>query len=289
METRALHILLSRLDPRAAPLVTRLINLTTPPSLDATILIGVALFVISALIGGLHIYSLAVGYGYPITSAYIDFGTLPFVVLGTALLIFSPLLVAALTAIFVANDTRSESFTLLKLTNISGQALFQGYVAATLYRLRVLLAVALGAIPLYALAAARLTLRHVLPATDLRTLLGADLAVRVTYYLLLGIAVWGLNLLAAVVAVNVGLRSRSSTTAAVIAPVNVAVILFISALLLNASLHPAFSVPVNTLFPFAVPLILSIALAFAAAPYAFTARALQRKDRPVDAKTADAP
>jgi hypothetical protein len=279
METRALRLLLSRLDPRAAPLITRLVNLTTPPSLDATIGIGIVLFVVGAIIGGLRIYSLAVGYGYPITSAYIDFATLPFVLLGVALMIGTPLLVAALTAIFVTNDMRSESYTLLKLTSITGQALFQGYVAAALYRLRVVLATAFGAIPLYALSAAPLTLRQVLVSTDLHTLLGPDLAVRVTYYLLLGIGLWGMNLLTAVFAVNVAIRSRSTTTAAVIASVNVAAILFVTALLLNASLHPAFSVPVPTLFPFVVPLLLLIALAVAAAPYVLTVRALQRRDR----------
>jgi hypothetical protein len=279
METRALRLLLSRLDPRAAPLITRLVNLTTPPSLDAAIIIGVILFVISAFIGALRIYSLVVGYGYPITSAYLDFATLPFVLLAVALMIGTPLLVAVLTAILVASDMRSESFTLLKLTSITGQALFQGYVAAALYRLRLLLAAAFGAIPLYALSAAPLTLRQVLLSTDLYTLLGPDLAVRVAYYLLVGIGLWGMNLLAAVIAVHVALRSRSSATRPVVAAANVAVILFVAAILLNAALHPAFAVPASTLFPFVIPLLLTITLAFAAAPYAFTLRALHRRDR----------
>jgi hypothetical protein len=279
METRALRLMLSRLDPRAAPIVTRLANVIAPPSLDMTIVISVVLFVIGLGIGGLRIYALAVGYGYPITAAYVDFGTLPFVIFGSALVMALPLLVGAGTALFVANDTRTESFSLLKLTNITDLAMYQGYVAAALYRLRVLLALAFGAIPLYALPAARLTLRQVLPGTDLHTLLGPDLWVRVSYFLLLGFGLWGMNLLAAVIGVSVGLRSRSTTLAAVVAPVNVGVIEGIAALLLNTFIHPAFSVSVDDLFAYAVPLILGIGLLFAIAPYGIAARAVFRRDK----------
>ena len=51
MQTRALRFILSRLDPRAAPIITRLADVMARPSLDATLVIGVVLFVICGVSG----------------------------------------------------------------------------------------------------------------------------------------------------------------------------------------------------------------------------------------------
>lgn len=276
--------LLSRLDPRAAPIITRLANLNARPSLNATLLIAAMVFVVSLAISAAYLYAITLApTAQFVTGAIIRQLSLIVMVSASAFLLLMPAVVAGLAALLTARDVRSESFSLLRLTSISGQALFQAYVMSTLDRLRVLLAIAFGMIPLYAMLLAPVSLLIMVMVSAMQTpmLMEWDITVRLIYYALIGVGLWGMSLFAAVMGVNVGLRARSPILAASIAPVGVIVVLVSMWLLLNGYIAPMFSTPVADLYPFALPLIMIVAVVVAATPYFATLMALQRDNRPL--------
>jgi hypothetical protein len=65
-------------------------------------------------------------------------------VIGAIVIYLGPLLTALLTAIFVARHVRTDLFELMRVTTLPGKAIRSGYVLASIYRFRFLLAIGFG-------------------------------------------------------------------------------------------------------------------------------------------------
>lgn len=275
-----MRYILRHLDTRATPIIGRLANLSARPSPDTTMMLGAIIFVISI--------GISTGYGYIRTSeAYTPLNHIAHqsveVLLISAwlhLMLFPPL-TAGIAATMAARDIKSESFSLLRLTNISGQALFQGYVITVLYRLRLLSSVVFGLIPLYATGLTARSLLDIVIVNRGGYFTAEDIGLRLAYYTLIGVGLWGMSLFAAVMGVNVGMRARSPILAGSIAPVGVMIVIASVALVLTGYIAPMFSMTVSALYPFAIPLILLAGVVIAILPFAETIRALRYENRPL--------
>ncbi len=135
----------------------------------------------------------------------------------TAFLALVPSIVALIAATLTARDTHTESYELLKTTDISDMAIVQSYVFAALYKLRFLLALTAGAIPAIAVSTFDLIVRD-------RALLCSAGASSDTdcqpppgtmgiAWLMIVIGLWGLNGVAASVGVNWALKWQNEVAA----------------------------------------------------------------------------
>ena len=132
------------------PVYARLTAHARPPSLPLTVGIGLA---VSVALAGWLIRSLP-GSMYP--DEEIDF--LINLVMTVALAAVAVTMVVAVTAaILTAQDTSGEAFTLLRATQLTGRRVVRGYVAAALYRARVLLVAAGALLPMSAAASYEIT------------------------------------------------------------------------------------------------------------------------------------
>lgn len=262
MRTRLLQFILSRLDPRAAPIITRLVNLTKPPSLDAAALIGIGLFAVSTVIG---FGMLRVGDTIfasrlitPVGFVQIIRVTHPLLFIPVAVL---PVVTAGVAAALAARDTQSERLMLLNLTHLTGRAIFQGYVAAALYRMRIVLAIAFAVIPLYVFFwTASAILQYNLAGVG-NHIDNGDVPVRVLYFLMIFGGLWSFNLLAPIIAVRIGLRDFSPSGALAWSLAGVATILLLWGGLINL-LSPALVMPLEAYGPQPlIPRMVAVAIA----------------------------
>ncbi len=123
------------------------------------------------------------------------------------LMAVNPLVIAVLSPALVRQTTGDESYQLLKLTPLSPDEIRQGITQAALFRSRVRLAVQIGLLPVwvaemfsgwYFIA----TLYPAAPPPE-----NPNIAAPLIVLTLMGIGVFGLNLVAATIGVGQGLRS----------------------------------------------------------------------------------
>ncbi|MBN1310584.1 MAG: hypothetical protein JXB30_04125 [Anaerolineae bacterium] len=146
-----------------------------------------------------------------------------------------PPVIAVFAAIVVGNDVRSEDYTMLKLTLITPQQVVRGYISASLYRQRMLHAIALGLsfIGLFQnfglLISNTLSMQYA--ATSLAPL---NAAVSITASLLAVLRIIGLAILASLMGVAFSLLWRQRDPAAVVAAIVMIILQVVGALLSSA-------------------------------------------------------
>jgi hypothetical protein len=194
MHSRVSRALLSRLDPLAVPLVVRLGKLSGWPSLETTLLIALGIgFICSA------------GWLLLSRPSMLQInGPLPPLLLT---LIFSnalamPMGLANFAARLAGQDIQTEEFQLLGLTHLTGRAVYQGYLFATLSRTRLLLGITLGAIPVVAAMMVEIS-GPAIPFGG--NAYGAEWSI-VFRYLCLSIGLWGLTILGIAIGTDLVLR-----------------------------------------------------------------------------------
>jgi hypothetical protein len=139
---------------------------------------------------------------------------------GWLLVFILPAIIAVVTTLLVAQDTRSEEYQLLRLTNLSATIRVNGYLAGALYRMRLVLLLLVVLSPLIAqgmIAVEANITRAVFylmycPPNDIRCspyvhTKTPQLVIMVEAFLL-PFMIWGLILLAARMGVLVGLKWR---------------------------------------------------------------------------------
>jgi hypothetical protein len=128
---------------RRNPLFSRLTARARPPSLKDCVRLAVGLALISLLIGIFDLSRAMQGNADgPYVSNMLAWG------LAWPLAFISPALVAVTAAILVSRHVGGEEYEFLRTTPMSEARVVQGYVAAALHRLRLLLALAVGLAPL---------------------------------------------------------------------------------------------------------------------------------------------
>lgn len=217
-----MHSILSRLDPRTASLVMRLVNLGARPSLEQCILIiGVGIVLIA---GGWAWSALGAVPGPTLLrpptliERMIVFGTIGAIIA----IIVLPALLAAYASRLVSRDAQSDLITLIRLTPITGKVLFQGYVVAALFKMRL----ALGIVFLLAwfLGGGFLSMTTG-GGTLAGTPTGNRLLMIIVEMILFLLSCWGMNLLAVALGVIISSRIVLADVAAGIATLAVGTIM----------------------------------------------------------------
>lgn len=80
--------------------------------------------------------------------------------IGWGMLVIGPLLAAPIATMMTRRDLIGDQYELLFLTSLSDEKLVQGYIGAALYRLRLLIALGVGSIPMVTLTSIYLGLRY---------------------------------------------------------------------------------------------------------------------------------
>lgn len=143
MQTSLLHFLLSRLDPRAAPIVMRLGQLNRWPSLRVAAIITLTIASISSIAWiGLVLLLDRLSYNSAFRLTMLWLG-----MFSAMALIAVPSGIASACARLTGRDVRSQEFSLLRLTTLTAHALVHGYFGAALLRRRLFLSVLAGLIP----------------------------------------------------------------------------------------------------------------------------------------------
>lgn len=143
MQTCLLRFVLSRLDPRAAPIVTRLAQLNRWPSLRTAVIISLTIACLS-LVGWvwLLIFDYHIPQNSPLRLTLLWLGMISIMAL-TAI----PSGMSSISARLTGRDVRSQEFTLLRITHLTARDLIHGYFGAAILRRRLFLLVLAGLIP----------------------------------------------------------------------------------------------------------------------------------------------
>jgi len=267
--------ILAWFDPHAAPIITRLGRIDGARTLVEIVRGAMTLFVVSILAGIIHLVDPKWLIFHDILSVLIG----AVMVIAVVVLVALPPMIAGLAGHIAAQDVHSQMFPLMGLTPLSGQAIFQGYFIASLSRARIPLALAAGLIPLYAFALAEVSLALALRGAF--EFVSVDFGLRLIYYLLIGVGLWGMNLLGTAIGVNLALQGRSVSVSRIFAPAATGALIVVAWIALGSFIAPVFSGPSAALYPLSIPLILLAGLAAGITPWVLTVRALGQKDRRV--------
>ena len=163
---------------------------------------------------------------------------------------FVPPIVALIAATLTVRDTHSESYELLTATDISDTAIVQGYVFAALYKLRLLLAMTMGAIPAIVVSVFDLVMRDRAALCPFHVSSGSACepppVTLGLVWLMIVIGLWGLNGAAAALGVNWALRWQSEGAAVTFATVVMFMLSLLAAGFWLAIYLPATTVPLPT-------------------------------------------
>jgi hypothetical protein len=146
---------------------------------------------------------------------------LPFILL--ALLALIPAIVAIITAVLTARNTHGESYELLKATDISDAGIVQGHFFAALHQARILLVLAVGAVPAIVVGMFEFTIilqkMTCMFSSDgvVSNCIPPSASVGLAW-LPISIGLLGLNAVAAALGVRWSLQWRGTATAAVLGP-----------------------------------------------------------------------
>lgn len=236
----------------ANPIFIRLTRSDHPPSLGVTLWLGFGL-----VLAILALITLAILLGEASVTRRILVGLN---VAASILVIVSPVLISVIAANLTAREVGREAFQVLRMTDISRDAIVHGFVLTALYRVRVLLILLVALLPIlivqhvfttqtavsqydcYAFVARigppykfwyedteaylRPPLnRECVSASDVRLVLSALLSLPGM------LASWGMSLFAAVVGVDQGLIWRRTSPAVILAPLITLTIWFLFSLI----------------------------------------------------------
>lgn len=143
MQSRLLEYFLSRFEPRAVPIITRLIKRNRWPSLPIALAISLIVAVLCiagwlwVMLSEYHTVQQSIAGSIFILTA----------IWSVILFIAMPSGMGSMAARIAGRDIRSEEFALLRLTHLTAHDLIQGYFGVTLFRNRLMLAVVTGVMP----------------------------------------------------------------------------------------------------------------------------------------------
>jgi hypothetical protein len=248
--TKFIH---SLLDPQAAPIIWRLAKPDRRRIVHYPVTTGILLATMTSAAGIAYVASLPevlrtarfMGGSYQFTWNIFDY----LAGASLAVLLITPPVIAALTAILVSRDSHSEAWVLIRVTNLTRRPVFQGYAMAALYRLRLLLAISFGTLPLIAFGAAGLGMRwkaSAPPAYDI----GID-RIEAVLYCIVPMVFWGLNCFAVSAGTLLGLHFREVALAGALA-VAATVSIAIAMILLLIALPTLSLMIVSDAFPIAI-------------------------------------
>jgi hypothetical protein len=215
--------------PQDNPLSTLMLRRKRPPSLGATLLLALG-------VGGL---GLVIGTRTPllVPRQSLEPADAALLIGGGAAVLLGPVIAAILAAAYVVYFTRTETYQLLKLSALSLRDLFNFFIGTILFRMRLVLALVVALTPAFVLGMMHLTLlrafhrypmyafathRHPLPPPPTgRFMWRVDLLGWTPEFFGWAVGMWGVVLLAVVLAIGLALRWRrpavAGTAAALIA------------------------------------------------------------------------
>ncbi len=249
------RFLMSRLDPRAVPLFKRLAKVMAWPSLDLTVGAAITLMLALYALMTLHVpYVLRIPPPYNGTPLVVQSFVIPIppidriigamTTISIVAFFIMPLVTGIVAALIASADVNSESFTLLKLTNIPRSALGQAYMATALWRLRVPLALVAALLPVFAFGITDVFLRIIVSFIGSEHLAPADTTVRWLLFAGVAVGLWGMNLFAAASAVQSVFRWNSRVMPLITTPLLSALVMGISLITSLALLGPAVGNPI---------------------------------------------
>lgn len=198
---------LRRFDRRITAFTTRLANQRAWPSLDTAVLIAVGLGVFFSLLELWYFLTLYVPSvpRLPLDGSLLGSGALLELLALVVVPIFGTLVASAVTSA----DSKTVQSELLVLTDIPGHIVYQGYWLASVYRVRLALALAAGGLPLLMAAPVSIALNS--GWAELATLMW------MVQVLLAGLGVWSLSLCAIAYGIDAAMSTRSPVGAALLA------------------------------------------------------------------------
>lgn len=225
--------ILPNLDPRAAPIIYRLAKPDRKNGLRHPLTLAILLAALTSAVGIAYVASLPevlrtarfMGGSYQFRWNVFD----ALAGASLALLLISPPVIAALTAILVSRDSHSEAWVLIKVTNLTRRPVLQGYVMSALYRLRLLMAISFGVLPLIAFGVVGYLMRS---NNSVFYMPDFDILEMLAFILLSGlilISLWILSWIAITRGVNYGLRFSEPALAAGLASVSMMILVILTA------------------------------------------------------------
>ncbi|NDJ55145.1 MAG: hypothetical protein GYB68_18905 [Chloroflexi bacterium] len=199
------------------PILLRLVRRGRPPSLKLTIALMLLIAWATALLMGVMLFRAP---RLSLSPARIEELLLSANLIAV---IITPLIVAGLAAAVTVTDLRVGAYELLRLTELSGTALVQGYTFAALYRMRVMVALAMGLLPAWIMRV--LYARIIYRVVDARAVPWLDYLGPLLLMLVVAGGVLVINLLAAGLGVWFALIWRSALIAALLAVLAMVILL----------------------------------------------------------------
>jgi hypothetical protein len=138
---------------RHNPLLAQLLRKTGPPALWLTIVFGAVVAAWVSLTMAAE-FNTAAQTPYGILGPQAPAPVSPLYFVALLLLTGAPVTVGVNAAVFTSRHAQPDNLKSLKLTNLSGTQIAWGYGLAALYRMRVLIALAVGLAPAFAIVSA---------------------------------------------------------------------------------------------------------------------------------------
>ncbi len=256
----------SRIDPQATPIFLRLTNLQTPPSLEACVGLGAALFVINAAWGWIVFARSGIFGPGTIPALHVQAVAAPLSLIALGLL---PLATVITTVALAAAERRRREDAPRRQPDPASEVAHQGVALAALHRLRVPLALGFGLVPTFAGAVGR-SVVDASAAYDPTPLVPADLILPLLFFFCLGLALWATSFAAAALSADSLRRWASPALGVLLGLVTLAVLTVFPLLVLLALAGPALGARFSRLGPDIWPLMIITLIGAVVYPWALT-------------------